>query len=92
MTTPDLFDTPTTTPACRRCRQVVLRVRDTDLGVHVDLDPRPLPVTSPIPADRALFEDHPKAGWHSPSSPRRRGYPLHLIHTCTTTTAKASKP
>lgn len=92
MTTPDLFDLPTTTPVCRRCRAQVLPVLDTELGVHVDLHPHPLPITSPIPADRALFELHPTAGWHSPSSPRRRGYPLHLIHTCTTTTTKASTP
>jgi hypothetical protein len=82
MTSPDLFDLPTTAPACRRCRGQVLRVRDTELGVHVDLDPTPLPVTGPLPADRALFENHPTAGWHAPSSPRRRGNPLHLIHTC----------
>jgi hypothetical protein len=82
MTTPDLFDIPTTTSACRRCRVEVLRVRDTELGVHVDLNPTPIPVTSPLPADRALFEHHPDAGWHSPSSPNRRGYPLHLIHDC----------
>lgn len=92
MTTPDLFDIPTTAPACRRCQAGVLRVLDTELGVHVDLDPTPIPVLGPFPADRAVFELHQTAGWHSPSSPRRRGYPLHLIHTCTTTTTKASKP
>jgi hypothetical protein len=83
MTTPDLFDLPAT-PTCRRCRTEVLRVHDTELGIHVDLDPSPIPVIGPFPADQVVLEHHPKAGWHAPSSPRRRGYPLHLIHTCTT--------
>ncbi|MEU8186045.1 hypothetical protein [Micromonospora carbonacea] len=82
MTTPDLFDAPAPTATCRRCRTAVLRVRDTELGVSLDLDPNPIPVTGPLPADRALFEHHPTAGWHNPSSPRRRGYPIYLIHTC----------
>lgn len=82
MTTPDLFTLPAPAATCRRCRAGVLRVRDTELGIHVDLEPAPLPVTGPLPADRALFEHHPNAGWHSPSSPRRRGYPIHLIHNC----------
>ncbi|GAA3765696.1 hypothetical protein [Micromonospora maritima] len=92
MTTPDLFDTPTTTPGCPRCRAEVLRVLDTELDIHVDLDPTPIPALGPFPADRTVFELHPTAGWHNPSSPRRRGYPIHLIHTCATTTTKASKP
>lgn len=92
MTTPDLFDLPTTAPNCRRCRAEVLRVLDTELGVHVDLDPTPVAVTGPFPADRALFENNPTAGWHAPSSPRRRGYPLHLIHTCKPKTESEHKP
>ncbi|WP_433651053.1 hypothetical protein ACQP2C_32600 [Micromonospora zamorensis] len=82
MTTPDLFTIPAPAPACRRCQAEVLRVRDTELGVSLDLEPTPIPVLGPFPADRALIENHPTHGWHAPSSPRRRGYPLHLIHTC----------
>lgn len=90
MTTPDLFDLPAPAATCRRCRAEVLRVRDNELGVHVDLEPQPVPVTGPLPAGRVVLEHHTTAGWHNPSSPRRRGYPLHLIHKCTHTNTKAN--
>lgn len=83
MTTTDLFDTPTRQPRCGRCRAAVLRVRDTEIGINVDLNPTPLPVTEPVPAHRATYEHHPRAGWHCQSTPGRNGYPIHLMHTCT---------
>ncbi|MEO3922986.1 hypothetical protein ABGB07_03770 [Micromonosporaceae bacterium B7E4] len=94
MTTPDLFDTPTslfpgagkkdtpTSPACRRCGVRVLRVRDAEIGISVDLDPESPPITVPLPADRIVIEHHPKAGWHHPPVTARRGYPVHLLHQC----------
>lgn len=82
MTTPDLFTVPAPAAVCRRCKEPVLRVRDEEIGIRIDLDPTPLPVTRPIPADRPIWENHPRIGWHSPSSPARRGFPVHLIHRC----------
>lgn len=85
--TADLFDAPSST-ACRRCHQDVLRVRDDEIGINVDLQPAPLPVTQPIPTDRAIYQHHPSHGWHAQSSPGRNGYPIHLMHTCPSTRQK----
>lgn len=80
----DLFDTPDTRPAptCQRCRQPVLRVRDNEIGVSVDLDPEPLSVTRPLTPGELIYEDHPKLGWYCLSANHRHGYPLHLMHIC----------
>jgi len=85
MTTPDLFDAPAR-HRCRRCRDVVLRVHDDETGLCIELQPIAVPITEPLPTGRPVFENHPRIGWHCQSSPERRGYPIHLMHRCTTTT------
>jgi hypothetical protein len=58
----------------------VLRIHDDETGLGVDLEPEQVPITQPIPADALVYESHP-TGWHAPAVVRRRGYPLHHMHT-----------
>lgn len=91
MTTKDPFDAPDQRP-CPRCRTGVLRVRDTETGLSIDLDLHPVPVTRTLPTNRPLFENHPHHGWHCQSSPQRRGYPIHLMHRCANTNESETTP
>lgn len=67
------------TSRCRRCEAEVLRVHDSETGLHIDLEPEQMPITEPLTPDAVLFEHHP-TGWHSPAINRRRAHPIHRLH------------
>lgn len=67
------------TSRCRRCGTPVLRVHDSETGLHVALEPEQAPITEPLTPDAVVFENHP-SGWHSPALNNRRGYPIHHLH------------
>ncbi len=66
---------------CPHCGQQVLRVRDAETGLDIDLELAPLPITEPIGPFAPVWEQHPTQGWYAPVIPEHRNFPIHAMHT-----------
>ncbi|MGH8793574.1 MAG: hypothetical protein ACRDXX_13135 [Stackebrandtia sp.] len=70
------------TETCRGCGAAVMRVDDPETGTCATLDALVVPVNADLNAADLIFERHPREGWHCLALNRRRGFPLHYLHTC----------